>query len=129
MDSRKKSFPSLVLLVLLIIAVSLAGYFYSQLAALKENPNAMAQQEVKNLVNEVSQLIVLPEDEEPTVATIKDVEKLKDQPFFSNAKNGFRVLIFTKAKRAILYDPELRKIVEVAPLNIGEPEKEIGEGL
>ena len=37
-----------------------------------------------------------------------------------NAKVGFKVLIYTQAKKAILYDPGANKIVEVAPVNIGD---------
>lgn len=64
--------------------------------------------------------IVLPEGETPTVGTVTDPEKLKDQAFFEKAKIGYRVIIYTNAKKAILYDPDSDKIVEVAPLNIGQ---------
>ncbi|OGN17447.1 MAG: hypothetical protein A3F48_04405 [Candidatus Yanofskybacteria bacterium RIFCSPHIGHO2_12_FULL_41_9] len=64
-------------------------------------------------------MLVLPTDEQPTVATVTDLEALKGQPFFLNAKIGYKVLIYTKAKKAILYDPQARKIVEVAPINLG----------
>ena len=53
------------------------------------------------------------------MATVSDLEKLKDQPFFAKAKIGDKVLIYTDAKKAILYDPVNDKIVEVAPINIG----------
>jgi hypothetical protein len=77
-----------------------------------------AQKEINSLVEELSVLIVLPENEEPTVATITDLEKLKDQPFFAGAREGFKVFIYSQSKKAILYDPFKKKIVEVAPLNI-----------
>jgi len=96
-------------------------YYYRQATDLKKNPQkqqAVLQEEAKSLVADVSRLIVLPQDEEPTIATVSDPEKLKDQPFFANAKAGDKVLIYSKAKKAILYDPQNDKIVEVAPLNI-----------
>jgi len=74
---------------------------------------------VNKLVKEVGQLIELPK-ETPTVATITDENKLKDQAFFANAKNGDKVLIFTNSKKAILYRPSLKKIIEVAPINLGQ---------
>ena len=93
---------------------------YKKLRVLKQNPQMLAQEENKALVAKVGQLIVLPEGEEPTVATVNEPEKLKDQPFFANAKQGDKVLIYTKAKKAILYRTAENKIVEVAPVNIGE---------
>ena len=71
-------------------------------------------------MNRVGKLIVLPEGEQPTVATVSDAESLREQPFFAQAKNGYKVLIYTNARKAILYDPLSNKIVDVAPLNIGE---------
>jgi hypothetical protein len=61
--------------------------------------------------------MVLPADETPTIATVSDPEKLKDQPFFANAKKGDKVLIFSNSAKAILYSPTEDKIVEVAPIN------------
>ncbi len=116
--AKEKMVPA-VLFIALIITASMAIYFYFQFIELKKNPQDLAQKEVKQLVERVSRLIVLPEGETPTMATVTDLEKLKDQPFFSKAKIGDKVLIYTNAKKAILYDPINNKIVEVAPLNIG----------
>ena len=84
----------------------------------------MAEKEVAQLVEKVGQLIVLPANEMPTVATVKNPENLRKQSFFANAKEGDRVLIYTVSKKAILYDPVANKIVEVAPLTIGLPTPE-----
>lgn len=116
-----------VITILIILGLSGASYYlYSQftktkneLEKIKQDPQSIARQETKDLIARVAKLIVLPEGEEPTVATVSDPEKLKDQPFFAKAKKGDNVLIYTNAKKAILYDPVNNKIVEVAPLNIG----------
>ena len=110
--------------VLAVVAVAAFGstyYFYGEYASLKANPNKVAQEETARVVAKVSRLIVLPEGEEPTVATVADPEVLKDQPFFAKAKKGDRVLIYANARKALLYDPESNRIVEVAPINIGQP--------
>ena len=96
-----------------------AVYFYNEYSGLKQDINKVTQQEVAKLVAQVGKLIILPEGETPTLATLSDLEKLKDQSFFAKAKTGDKVLIYTNAKKAILYSPELNKIVEVAPINIG----------
>jgi hypothetical protein len=62
----------------------------------------------------VGRLYELP-DEAPTLATIVDKEQLQGQEFFNRSQNGDKVLIFPQAKKAILYRPSTKKIVEVAP--------------
>jgi hypothetical protein len=117
----------LVLIVLIIVSLGGAGYFfYKYQQAQKEiqaksDPQKFVAEETKRLVAEISKFIDLPQGEEPTVATVTDIEKLKDEPFFDRAKNGDKVLIYTNAKKAILYDPSLKKIINVAPVNIGTP--------
>lgn len=115
---KKVIVPILVLLLLGSVAASV--YLYRQMEALKDNPEAITEEEVAKLTALVGELIVLPTDELPTIATVVDAEKLKDQAFFANAKAGDRVLLYTNAKKAILYDPVAHKIVEVAPINIGD---------
>lgn len=127
MNNLAKVLP--VFVIVALIGLGAAGYFYLQyqktnkeLQTIKTDPStvrAAAEAEAKKLIDEVASLIALPEGEDPTVATITDIEKLKDQPFFKNAKNGDKVLIFTQAKKVILYDPAAKKIIDVAPVNIG----------
>jgi hypothetical protein len=107
------------IICIVIAAFVPAIYFYSKFKAaetiIEKNP-VVAQQDVKDILAKVSKLIDLPTDETPTIATVSDVDKLHDQPFFAKAKNGDKVLIYTKAKKAILYDPTANKILEVGPL-------------
>ena len=107
--------------VALLVVLGGGGYFYYQStkAQKQANPQQVAQEEVKKIVAEVGKLIDLPSGEDPTVATVTDISKLKDQPFFQKAKNGNKVLIYTNARKAILYDPASNKVIDVAPINIG----------
>lgn len=108
--------------VLLAIAAVPSFFFYSKYQKAQDalkNPQKAVQEETKALVAKVGQLIELPSGEEPTVATIQDKNKLKDQPFFAKAENGDKVLIYTKAQKAILYRPSINKIIEFAPINLG----------
>lgn len=120
MSLRKKILNPIVLFVALVIMIILAGYFYWENTQLRENTQLDSEREVQELVERVSRLIVLPEGEIPTVATVSDPDLLRDQPFFYKAQVGDKVLIYTNARRAILYNPNTDKIVEVAPLNIGD---------
>ncbi len=119
-----------IFMIVGLVAIALVGGFLFQMNKIENlkqenarlaDPQQSAQAEADQIKNEVSQLIELP-DETPTVATVVDVEKLKGQEFFANAQNGDRVLLFAETKKAVLYRPETKKIIEVAPINIGEQE-------
>lgn len=119
---KKKGVQILVacLVACLLATGILAFYFYAKSNDLENNPQKMAQEENDALIATIGKLIFLPVGEKPTIATVADPEKLKDQTFFANAKKGDKVLIYTNARKAILYDPVSNKIVEVAPINIGQ---------
>jgi len=89
----------------------------NKIRILTQDPLQVNAQEVADISAKLSRLMVLPTDETPTLATVSDPEKLKGQAFFANAKAGFKVLVYAKAQKAILFDPYTNKIVEVAPIN------------
>src|SRR3989344_1300067 len=102
-------------------------YFYSkynQAQKLLKDPSYLQKQEVSNLEKMVGKLIDLPQGEDPTIATVSDKDKLSKQPFFAKAENGDKVLIYTKAKKAILYRPSSDKIIEVGPVTIGDSQSQ-----
>ncbi len=120
-----------VFLIAVIIILSAGGFYYGQklrndnkklLAQIVQlqNPQVTANEEVAALVAKVGKLVVLPQNEQPVVATVTDISKLKDQPAFANAQNGDKILIYTNEKKAYLYDPAKNVIVDVIPVNIGQ---------
>lgn len=111
---------ALYVLVLLVLAGA-AGYFFwqnKQNVAKLNNPNQASAQEVEELTKRVGKLMDLPKDEKPTIISVVDKDKVKTQAFFTNAENGDKVLVYTAAKKAILYRPLTGKIVEVGPVDI-----------
>ncbi len=124
MERKKSSNTNLILLIGLGVVILILGivafYFYNQYQSIKKNPNQVAKAETEALVADVGKLIDLPKDETPTVATVLDKEKLKDQPFFANAQNGDKILIYTKAKKAIIYRPKDNKLINVGPIAIDQ---------
>ena len=123
--AKKQMLMWLVAIILLAAAIGTAAYYinrynYSQKQVKKlSNPTQQAKEEQQQLIADVGKLTVLPKNETPTVATVTDINKLKDQAFFANAQNGDKVLIYTKAKKAYLYRPSTNKIINIAPVNIG----------
>lgn len=119
---NKRTRRLIIIFIVLILATLPSYYFYNQYQkaqALLQNPTQASNLETKTLITEVGKLIELPTSEQPTIATVSDVTKLTQQPFFDHAQNGDKLLIYTQAKKAILYRPSINKIIEVAPLNIG----------
>lgn len=89
----------------------------SQLAGVEANPQVLVQKQTDSLIGTVSKLMNLPTGETPTVAAVSDVAAAQKQsPFFANAQNGDKVLLYVKAGEAILYRPSTNKIILVAPL-------------
>jgi hypothetical protein len=82
--------------------------------------NAANQEKAKSVVERVKKLMDIDTSVEPTVATIVDVEKLRQQnPFYDKAENG-DFLIVTPT-RAILYREEDNIILDVVPVQIEQP--------
>jgi len=105
---------------LALLGLGIAGYAFYHVSSVKGELSTLrdARTQTKSqLVEEIGKLIILPDGEEPTIATVVDPELLKGQPFFKNAKAGDRVLIYSKDSRAILYDPVAKRVVEIGYLN------------
>ncbi|MDR3583498.1 MAG: hypothetical protein P4L62_04025 [Candidatus Pacebacteria bacterium] len=98
--------------------IATAAYYYRQYKVLKKIPSSVALTQAKSqsVVIQVGKLMILPQGENPTLATVSDKSKLGNQVFFKNAENGDKILIYANAKVAILYRSSINKIVNVAPL-------------
>ncbi len=113
-----------LIVVMLGIGIGLGLWFYRQdpnpknwINKLKD-PAKLEQAEVKDLIEKVGEIAVLPQDEVPNVATVVDKETLSNQPFFALAQNGDKVLIYSQAQRAYIYRPSTHQMVNVGPLII-----------
>ena len=117
-------------IALVFVVVGLAGtaiYFQQQYSGLRDNPNKIIQAETEALLADIGKLMVLPEGEEPVVATVNDPEQLADQNFFNNAKIGDKVIIYAQNGKAILYDPVAKKIIDISPINISNDQEVVEE--
>lgn len=125
-----------ILTLVALVGVGVGGFSFYQyqrtqkeLQAIKKVATASQNtntDQLSKILLELSKIIKLPEGEIPTMATISDIGKLKDQPFFQNGKNGDILLVFNKAGKAILYNPTDKKIVEVAPVSNTVPSGSAG---
>lgn len=81
---------------------------------------AKDEQIAREILTRVRRLIDVPQNPEPAVASIADVERLRQQSdFYDKAKNGDYLVITDK--RAILYSPERDIVLDVAPVQLTAP--------
>lgn len=74
-------------------------------------------EEADAVIANVRKLIQLPDNIDPTVATIVDVDTLRERnAFYNSAKNGDYLVVTTE--RAIIYDPVDNIIKDVVPVQI-----------
>lgn len=111
-----------ILTALLVFGIGLYYFIqYHHAQKLLQDPLLASETEQETVVKNVGKLTQVPPGEQPTIAKISDITKLNNQPFFQNAQNGDFVLIYTKAKEAILYDPVSNKVLRVGPILVPSP--------
>lgn len=119
-----------IIKILCLIILVLAGIMAYQLLYKPSSPPVtdatdLATREREELIMKVGSHIVLPKDEVPTVATVLNADQLRQQPFFQNALNGDKVLIYSLAKVAVLYRPSEDRIIEKSKLNTEKNENNL----
>ncbi|MBT3292893.1 hypothetical protein HN512_01030 [Candidatus Peregrinibacteria bacterium] len=88
-----------------------------RLEQLQTGNSQQNQEAARRVVDQVRKLISIPEDVVPTVATIIDVESLREQnPFYNSAENGDHLVV--TPERAILFSTEKNIILDVVPVQI-----------
>ena len=116
-DYKKVLF--LIVLAVLCIGVVIGGWQltrnYLELKAYKDDRDVALLQE------KLSKHFLLPE-EEPLIATVTDVERLKqEQPFYQKAQNGDKVFIWKD--KALIYRDSEDKIVDFGIIIANTPQE------
>lgn len=111
------------LVAVLVIVIGIAIFFYGKWQRYRDDPmkaqEEQIQREVDKVVKKVSKLMILPEDERPSLVTVDNKDEIdENQEFFRLAEDGDEMLIYRQAKKAILYRPGSNRIVNVAPINV-----------
>lgn len=134
---KSVSVGKLLAWLVFFLVLGMAIFFYIELREIKnigEIPNSKQTQEevrerIEDVVMEVSKLIELPEGEEPVLVEIADKEEISEnQEFFAKAENGDVVLIYRQAKKAYLYRPSEKRLINVSSVTINANEK-VGENI
>jgi len=123
--AKKSGMGSALPVLLILVIVGFAWSFYSyqqaknQLAVLTDpkQANELNAKQTEELLAKVSKLVVLPNEKNPVVATINDVEVLAaTQDFYKDANNGDKLIIFTQSRKAIIYNEAQNKLINVGPI-------------
>lgn len=90
-----------------------------------EAQTAATPEDVRALIAKVAKHISVKAEEDPTVATIQDIEILKRQnpAFYAEAQNGDRLLIWSD--KAVLYSSTRDLILSVLPISL--PSSAVGQ--
>ncbi len=119
---KKFNFKNKLIGLIVVIVLIIGGYYAWTFLAPGQTEQQKQEKEIKALVAQVSKLMVLPEGELPQVAEIKDAAlAAKEQPFYTGAQNGDKVLVYVNARKAIVYSPSRDMIVNAGPI-LGDSE-------
>ena len=114
-------------LVLLVIGVTFLYKRYisaqdelvrleSIIGTLQGTPGPKTDDE-KKILEKVSRLIMIPQNESPTIFTVLNADALaKEQSFFVGAVNGDVLIVFRQSQKAIIYSPTRKMIVNAGPI-------------
>jgi hypothetical protein len=120
----RRKMPKLIKILLIIIllaalgggiyyALDQMGYVKAMKLALQYQKQTALSKEDAAILTQLKKIILLPDDVNPTMADITDIEALKKtQPgFFTNASNGQKLIIYSD--QAIIFDAKANKIIKV----------------
>ena len=89
----------------------------TQLEEIRRSTQRGGEELAQEVLSKVRSHMVISEEPVPTVATIVDIDRLRESSdFYTPAENGDHLII--TEKRAILYDPETDTILDVVPVRI-----------
>ena len=120
MKMPKLDLKWVVVLLLLVVSIGAAIYFWNDAQEAKSNsPEAVAarnQEESTQIVSNLSAILFIESESDPTVARVEDPETLKaaNPDFYSNAQTGDYLILYPQ--RAIIYRAEENKIINIAPI-------------
>jgi uncharacterized protein YunC (DUF1805 family) len=123
-----------ILLKLFYVVLVLAGlgvsiFYYTKYSKVTKDYNKLKNTPVADLIKmrqasdtdqliaEVGALYDLPKNETPVIYEVTDKTSLKD-PFFASAENGDKALLYQNSKKAILFRPSTKKLINVSALNV-----------
>jgi anti-sigma-K factor RskA len=98
------------LAAVVIIAAAVVYVVMANAGAANSNPDAA-------LVAKLERVMILPQDEQPVISTVTDAAGLKtNAPFYRDAENGDKILIYAQAGKIIIYRESANLIINAGPI-------------
>ncbi len=138
---KRRALTNLILIIAVIGALALFAWAEQQrrsaiaeleqttkeLQEIREISQQTGAEVSKTVLENVKKHMDLVTDPEPTVATITNIEALREtNPFYERADNGDNLIITNE--RAVLYDPDRDIIIDVLPVRIEPTDENAPEG-
>lgn len=112
-----------IFLVFAALVCTTAFFYFQYRSVLGESKKILSTttmtkaQMLQSMLDKLGKIAEIPTDDTPTIATVSDITKLKDNPFFADAQNGDKVFIFQSTGKAYLYRPSTDKIININSVN------------
>ena len=127
--SKRTVLAALAFLYMTVTTIAAVRFYdmYKYYEARVPRTDKEVEKETNMIMSQLKKIMQVP-DEKPVIATVNDKNTLKaQQAFFAQAENGDKVVIFSKAKKAILFRPSLNKIIESGPLLVSPNQTTTGQ--
>lgn len=119
MDKKKVITFLIYTIIVASISVFLTMYYFDKTVKIDNQvlDERLAPEKIEEVLAKLSDNILLPEDEDPLLAVITDIDALvENQLFYKDASNGDYIIVYQNSARAILYNFDLDKIINVGPI-------------
>lgn len=100
------------------LLLAYAAYTTIQYQALKKNPAVTNEDTSKRVLSKLGKILKLPDDETPQIAAVEDKSKLGNDVFFKDVENGDFLVVYSKARRIIVYRESNNQIINQGPFVI-----------
>ena len=98
----------LIIAILIIVVVTIITTWW-----VTSGSKTQGQKDLTTVKSLVGKHMILPKDEEPTLAVVDDKSQLTDKFLAAKAENGDDVLVYIQNQVAIIYRPSVDRIVAV----------------
>lgn len=117
--NRKFLVVTIVLVVSAIACVGLAyGFKYDKKGLANRETDSiktsLKQQDLDLVKAAVIRNYGLLHDEDPVLATVTDIERMRSQQFSVKIENDDKILIYTQNKKIILFRPSSKKMIDIS---------------